>query len=65
MKHSNLKNRARRSALTLLESQLKSGTKPAKDENGKTTSELIPLTDSNKNRIEREISILKSRIVNI
>lgn len=64
MKHSNLKNRSRISALGLLEKQLKSGTKPAKDENGRTTQEQIPLTESNRNRIEREISVLKSRIVN-
>ena len=48
----------RKSALTRLEVQLKRGSKPSKDDNEK----LIPLTEKDINRIEREVSVLKTRI---
>jgi hypothetical protein len=62
MKASNPKNNQRLSALTSLEKQLVAGTKPAKVE-GRTTRDLVPLTDSDRDRITKEIGILKSRIV--
>lgn len=62
MKLSNPKNRSRQSALNLLEKQLSSGVKPLKVD-GKTTNETTPLTDGDKNRINKEIERLKSRIV--
>jgi len=46
----------RTSALHRLQEQLKRGSKPSKE-----TKEQIPLTDKDKTRIEKEISILKSR----
>ena len=44
-------------ALERLEFQLNRGSKVSK-----TNNDLIPLTDKDKNRIEREIEALKSRI---
>lgn len=44
----------RASAKGLLEAQLLRGTKPEKI-NGKTTSNMIPLTEKDKTRINREI----------
>jgi len=44
-------------AKSVLEEQLKRGTKPEKVE-GKTTSKMIPLTEGDKNRINKEIEIL-------
>lgn len=46
-----------KSALKRLEAQLKSGVKPDKESNNK-----IPLTDSDKYRIETEINILKTKL---
>jgi hypothetical protein len=51
-----IKNR-RASAKDLLEAQLKRGTKPEKI-NGKTTSKMIPLTEGDKARINREIDAI-------
>ena len=48
----------RKSALDLLQSQLKSGVKTKKG----TMDKKIPLTDKDKGRIEREIGILKERV---
>ena len=62
MKTSNPKNSQRIAALSLLETQLSAGTKPAKVD-GRTTKDMIPLTDSDKSRIKKEIDILRSRIV--
>ncbi len=62
MKLSNLKNRSRTSALRLLEKQLASGVKPLRVD-GKTTKETTELTDKDKSRIQKEIEILKSRVV--
>lgn len=45
-------------ALLMLEKQLKSGVKTQK----KTTDVKIPLTDSDKKRIEKEIEVLKTRV---
>ena len=54
------KHRARReSAKRLLEEQLKRGTKPEKID-GKTTSIMIPLSESDKTRIKREIDGLNN-----
>ena len=47
----------REGAKKVLEAQLVRGSKPEKI-NGKTTTNLIPLTDSDKSRIKREIEIL-------
>ena len=58
-------NRLRRnSALTLFEEQLNRGTKPEKVE-GKTTAKMIPLTDGDKNRINKEIEILNKKLSKI
>lgn len=51
----------RRSALTLLEEQLKRGSKPEKID-GKTTTKMIPLTDADKKRINNQIEILNKRV---
>lgn len=70
MKESNPKNNQRITALNLLEKQLIVGTKPAKIDgktykyvDGKIVRELIPLTESDRARITREINILKAKIV--
>ncbi len=53
-----VKHRARReNARKSLEKQLQHGSKPEKID-GKTTSNLIPLTDADKTRIKRELEIL-------
>jgi len=51
----------RRSALVLLEEQLKRGSKPEKVD-GKTTTKMIALTDADKKRIENQIEILNKRV---
>ena len=52
-----LSERRRKNAKTVLEEQLVRGTKPEKV-NGKTTSKMIPLTEGDKKRINKEIEIL-------
>jgi len=54
-----MKNKEKRQkhALAKLQQQLQVGTKPEKI-NGRTTGNQVPLTDKDKVRIEREISIL-------
>ena len=47
----------RKNAKVSLEEQLKRNTKPEKV-NGKTTSTMIPLTEGDKKRINKEIEIL-------
>ena len=47
----------RESAKKMLEEQLKRGTKPEKI-NGKTISNMVALTDTDKKRIQREIETL-------
>lgn len=49
----------RAGALQRLEAQLSHGNKPEKI-NGKTTSNMIPLTEGDKKRIAREIETLKN-----
>lgn len=51
----------RHSALELLTEQLKRGQKSEKV-NGKTTNKMIPHTEKDKKRIEREIESLKKKI---
>lgn len=51
----------RQSALSLLETQLKRGTKPEKVD-GKTTTNMIPLSDGDKRRIQNEIENLKNKL---
>lgn len=46
-------------ALDMLEAQLKSGVKTEK----KTKDVKVPLTDSDKRRIEKEMEVLKSKLV--
>ncbi len=48
-------------ALDRLQNQLNKGTKPLK-ENGKTTSEVVQLSEKDKSRINKEIEILTSKI---
>jgi NAD(P)H-dependent FMN reductase len=55
-----VQKRSRQSrALDMLEAQLKSGVKTEK----KTMDVKVPLTDSDRKRIEKEIDILKSKLV--
>lgn len=54
--------RRRLTALEGLEKQLKSGKKPEKIK-GKTTDNMVDLTDSDKKRIKEQITILKERTV--
>ena len=55
-----VQKRSRQSrALDMLEAQLKSGVKTEK----KTKDVKVPLTDSDRRRIEKEIEILKSKLV--
>ena len=55
-----VQKRSRQSrALDMLEAQLKSGVKTEK----KTTDVKIPLTESDRRRIEKEIELLKSKLV--
>jgi len=49
----------RQGALGRLEAQLKAGTKPEKI-NGKTTANMIPLTEGDKKRIAKEIESLSN-----
>lgn len=51
------KTEKRKSVLSRLQKQLKSGVKLAKKSN-----QTIPLTDSDKSRITKEINVLESRI---
>ena len=48
----------RNGAFKMLEEQMTRGTKPEKI-NGKTTDKMVPLTDFDKKRIEKEMIILK------
>ena len=50
----------REGAKAMLEAQLKRGTKPEKI-NGKTTTNMVALTDGDKKRIQREIDILNNK----
>ena len=55
-----VQKRSRQSrALDMLEAQLKSGVKTEK----KTKDVKIPLTESDRRRLEKEIEILKSKLV--
>jgi NAD(P)H-dependent FMN reductase len=55
-----VQKRSRQSrALDMLEAQLKSGVKTEK----KTKDVKVPLTDSDKRRIEKEMEVLKSKLV--
>ena len=55
-------NRLRRnSALVLLQEQLKRGSKPEKID-GKTTTKMIPLDESDKKRINKEIENLNKKL---
>ena len=56
------KKRRQVSALEQREAQLKKGTKPEKI-NGRTTNKQIPLTDTDKTRIKKEIEVLEKRII--
>jgi hypothetical protein len=51
------KEKRQKTALARLQQQLQVGTKPEKI-NGRTTGNQVPLTDKDRVRIEREISIL-------
>lgn len=51
----------RNTVIKALESQLKSGKKYEKV-NGKTTNKKVDLTDSDKERISKELETLKSRL---
>lgn len=53
------KEERQQSALERLQRQLQVGTKPEKI-NGKTTGNQVPLTSTDKARIEREIEILSN-----
>ena len=55
----NNKEQRQQSALARLQQQLQVGTKPEKIE-GKTTGNQVPLTSTDKARIEREITNLSS-----
>lgn len=57
MKGAQGKKRRRDSALKLLQTQLKKGTKPEKV-NGKTTSKMVELTEGDKKRIKNEVERL-------
>jgi NAD(P)H-dependent FMN reductase len=55
-----VQKRSRQSrALDMLEAQLKSGVKTEK----KTKDVKLPLTDSDRRRIEKEMEVLKSKLV--
>jgi NAD(P)H-dependent FMN reductase len=55
-----VQKRSRQSrALDMLEAQLKSGVKTEK----KTKDVKVPLTDSDRRRIEKEMEVLKSKLV--
>lgn len=55
----NNKEQRQQSALARLQQQLQVGTKPEKIE-GKTTGNQVPLTSTDKARIEREITSLSN-----
>jgi hypothetical protein len=55
----NNKEQRQQSALARLQQQLQVGTKPEKIE-GRTTGNQVPLTSTDKARIEREITSLSS-----
>lgn len=55
----NNKEQRQQSALVRLQQQLQVGTKPEKIE-GRTTGNQVPLTSTDKARIEREITSLSS-----
>ena len=55
------KKGAREKALVRLQNQLKSGTKPDRVD-GKTTSNRVPLTDSDKTRIGKEMEFVNKKI---
>jgi malonyl CoA-acyl carrier protein transacylase len=50
----------RESAKAMLEAQLKRGTKPEKI-NGKTTSNMVALTDADRKRIQQEIDNINNK----
>jgi hypothetical protein len=54
-----LKEQRQQSALARLQQQLQVGTKPEKI-NGRTTGNQVPLTSTDKARIEREIETLSN-----
>ena len=56
-----MRRERREGALARLEAQLKSGKKPEKND-GKETSKKVELTDKDKTRINKEITILKERV---
>lgn len=55
-----MKKQRQKNALERLKVQLSDGTKPEKLE-GKTTGKRIPLTDKDKERINREIKTLEGK----
>ena len=60
MKGTTGKRIRRKSAYTLLEEQLKRGTKPEKV-NKKTTTKMIPLSEADKRRISTEMEKLSKK----
>lgn len=58
----NKKKERRERILKKLLIQLEVGTKPLKI-NGKTTGEQVPLSETDKNRIQKEIETLQKRII--
>jgi len=57
----NSAEKRKQNALIALQEQLSRGTKPLKN-NGKTTGELVPLSDKDIKRIEREIATLNNKL---
>jgi hypothetical protein len=55
-----MKKQRQKNALERLEAQLASGTKPEKID-GKTTNTRVAISDHDKKRITKEITILKSK----
>lgn len=45
-----------------MQSQLEKGTKPLKV-NGKTTNQTTPLSDSDRNRIQKQLEVLSQKII--
>jgi hypothetical protein len=60
MKGTTSKRIRRKSAYSLLDEQLKRGTKPEKI-NGKTTAKMIPLSEADKKRISTEMEKLSKK----
>mgnify|MGYP007030604588 CR=1 FL=1 len=60
MKGTTGKRIRRKSAYSLLDEQLKRGTKPEKI-NGKTTAKMIPLSEADKKRISTEMEKLSKK----